>query len=308
MARTSLTEGWGRAKLDAAIAAVADREYQRLSERWPRSECATRVKAALRSLTNLSVGDSPDYNDEWVALLYLTWHQPRQIHLAYTALRENLEEPPEKLLLFDVGCGAHATQFALAAAFMDEWTEYKGQIAVVGLDPSGPMRRLGDRLWNELLQATAGIDHELCERFSALMSAMCCRSFNDYEHYAGTDEAKLTFSSCWLTSFHAVYGSTLPSLTGQLRDLRRDFRPELEIISCKDSKAERHRKKLLGPGAVVVTRPEAKWPGELSRTMAWRSGLAGELGDHLDQKRQEYLKASVEWDSLKGTKILRAAE
>ena len=128
-----------RAALDRAIAEVAEAEYGRLAHGVPPDAQATQVDAALQSLRRLQQGTPPDYDSDWVVLFYLTWYQPRQVHLAYAALRQyvSANNPPQCVV--DYGCGALAVQLALAIALTEE--DCAGA-AVHGLDPSVPMRRL----------------------------------------------------------------------------------------------------------------------------------------------------------------------
>ena len=66
--------------LEGAILEVAKSEYARLSAGLAPHQVATRVGDALESLGGLRRGVAPAY-DEWDALFYLTWYQPRQINL-----------------------------------------------------------------------------------------------------------------------------------------------------------------------------------------------------------------------------------
>ena len=75
-----------RSALDRAIAEVAEAEYGRLAHGVPLDTQAKRVDAALQSLGRLKQGTPPDYDSEWVVLFYVTWYQPRQVHLAYATL------------------------------------------------------------------------------------------------------------------------------------------------------------------------------------------------------------------------------
>ena len=61
---------------------------------------------ALRSLKELQQGRKADYGNEWVAIFYLTWYQPRQIQLAYAALRELISErrPPKYIIGLRLWC------------------------------------------------------------------------------------------------------------------------------------------------------------------------------------------------------------
>ena len=100
--------------LDQAIVRVAEAEYARLSSGIPPMKCAEAVASALNSWANLKSGMQPEYN-EWEALFYLTWYQPHQINLALAIVRYFLTTP-QPLHIIDLGCGALATQVAMAVA------------------------------------------------------------------------------------------------------------------------------------------------------------------------------------------------
>ena len=106
--------------LDEAIAAVAEQEFNRLRRITNDDvQLAENVNAALDSLAKLQYGVKPEYN-EWDALFYLTWYQPRQINLALTILPGLYEDARTdlganfSLHIIDVGYGALAIQFAMA--------------------------------------------------------------------------------------------------------------------------------------------------------------------------------------------------
>lgn len=114
------------------------------------------MEQALADLGNLQQGIPPDYNDKGVALFYLTWYQPRQIFLAYSALRHVIREqkPPSRII--DYGCDASAVQIAMSILTV-QWLHgvsirqrpSYNPSAVHGIDPSEPMRRIGEVLWRK---------------------------------------------------------------------------------------------------------------------------------------------------------------
>ena len=110
-----------RKSLDRAIANLAEAEYGRLSTEGGlgTKEQHELVDRALRSLKELQQGRKADYGDEWVGVFYLTWYQPRQIQLAYAALRELIPERNPPKYIIDYGCGAWAVQIALALRIAD---------------------------------------------------------------------------------------------------------------------------------------------------------------------------------------------
>ena len=147
--------------LDLSITAVANREYNRLSNGKQPEEICPKVHRALDSLGEpLRQGNPPDYKDRWVALCYLTWHQPGHIQLGRLLLEEirrnRRDEWPlsiEKncLQVYDFGCGSLAMQFAVAWAASDviEAGKPMRYIEVNSYDASPTIINLGISLWRE---------------------------------------------------------------------------------------------------------------------------------------------------------------
>ena len=142
--------------LDEAIATVAREEFDRLTRDSSPREVAVKVEGALKSLQSLQAGLQPDYDDEWVALFYILWYQPKHINLTYSMIKallygtEDVSELfDEKVCLFDFGSGALAMQFGIAIAAAD--TLHDGQrfssIRIFSSDESDAMLSVGQRLW-----------------------------------------------------------------------------------------------------------------------------------------------------------------
>ena len=143
-----------RLVFDEAIATVAEQEFNRLRRiTTDNAQVAENVKAALDSLVNLQYGVEPEYN-EWEALFYVTWYQPYQINLALTVLQKVYEDarqhlgPDLPLHIIDVGCGALAVQFAMAI-LAAEYRQEDSKVIINGIDPSDPMKKIGETLWLE---------------------------------------------------------------------------------------------------------------------------------------------------------------
>ena len=109
--------------LDKTIATVAEQEFNRLCRGLNDFQVAEQVAIALDELEKLQGRGSPDYNNDWVALFYVTWYQPRQINVALAILRQLYEETLHEetktnhpVEIIDVGCGALSVQFATAIA------------------------------------------------------------------------------------------------------------------------------------------------------------------------------------------------
>ena len=147
--------------LDGAIKSVADCEFERLSDRMRPEDVDPKVHGALDSLGRpLRDGLSPDYSDPWVALCYLTWHQPGHIQLGrllieqLRAMRKDqwpLSISEDCLQVFDFGCGSLAMQFAVAWTASDilEAGRPLRHVEVDAYDACPTMIKLGESLWKE---------------------------------------------------------------------------------------------------------------------------------------------------------------
>ena len=208
-----------REALDQAIAQVAEAEYGRLSEGMSLGDQAKSVDHALKSLTRLQQGIPPDYRSEWIALFYLTWYQPRQIHLASAALRQLLVQTPPPRHIIDYGCGALAFQLALAVVLAEQPDGRYSGIAVHGIDSSKPMMDIGKELWDRFREITGSRSHDdpLFEALHVALDAMgdVCSfhtSLSEALTHLQTAPRAPESDDCWLTAIHAIYQSNLEQL------------------------------------------------------------------------------------------------
>lgn len=146
--------------LDRAITRVANNQYNGLSDKMSPTELGDKVHWSLNSLRELQRGNPPNYNDPWIALFYITWYQPKQIHLAHSLIEEQktirntnslLIDNSQSLHVIDFGCGALAMKFAVAWAVAEalENGEQFSSVKVDSYDVNTPMLRIGISLWNE---------------------------------------------------------------------------------------------------------------------------------------------------------------
>ena len=119
-----------------------------------RLELVQSIESALKAFRDLRNGVKPDYNDNWIALFYLLWYQPKQINLAYSLIQEAFKQDPSKdifskpsgnLHVVDFGCGALAMQFAVVLAAMNAIEQGSAipEIRVDSIDPNSSMVKLG---------------------------------------------------------------------------------------------------------------------------------------------------------------------
>ena len=141
------------------MTSVAGREFKKLSYGKRPEEICLKIHSSLDSLGDpLRQGNPPDYKDRWVALCYLTWHQPGHIQLGRLLIEEirrnRKDEWPlsigrDCLQVYDFGCGSLAMQFAVAWAASDaiEAGRPMRYIEVNSYDASHNIINLGMSLW-----------------------------------------------------------------------------------------------------------------------------------------------------------------
>lgn len=287
------------AALDEAIAKVADSEYRRLASGLSSHEVSARVHGALESLDGLKHGRLPTY-DEWDALFYLTWYQPRHIHLVYTLLHHGTRDFPALSQVIDIGCGAGATQVALAFSMAEQPSGLgAADVSIHGIDPSEPMRAIGEALWLELW-GQAERDREL-EGLGKVMGDISgrCASYGSYEAYAASPSAvaaKVAGHPHWLTAVHAVYEETNSDLRRLLGEVCADRKPEGILVTSDDGK-EPLLDRLLDVPADSLDLREVKpiWQGALRYTTSWRRQVRADLVLPSELCRN-YLRGQVRWD------------
>ena len=221
--------------LDSAMLKVAEDEFARLTE--AHSDPASwgeRVWRGLESLDSLRFGNPPAYSDEWTALLYFTWYQPKQINLAYSVIKTLLEQRNQDRLIlgdggemyvFDYGCGALATQFAMSIAVADalEQGEAVSEVRISSYDPEQAMIDLGDKMWERFKV-------EICNTpdSDTLIDALCL-----VEPFASTSgfSVKTADKDNWLIALHAVYGSNWQIVKENLSKIFNKIEPNAGFIT-----------------------------------------------------------------------------
>ena len=290
--------------LDQTIATVAEQELNRLCRGLDHLEIKDNVERALEELDKLTGKDQPSYNDEWVDLFYVTWYQPRQINVALTILQQLYEEVRYEHLrtnyplhIIDLGCGALAVQFAAAiAASKYQCTD----VSVKGIDPSAPMRNLGENLWREFCSIVAqhpGLSDlsQTCES----MNTYGCESFDSPEAYFVSEDAFLRYypgPECLLLAVHTVYESNQQDIKEALQNFRDQSGPSSILVTCNTNKNAIARS-AIGEydSRQELTPAELTLQGNLPETTKWRESLI----DHLPEitlKSENLLKRRVEWN------------
>lgn len=299
--------------LDEAIARVAEQEFSRLREIKKNDDKVEQdVKTALDSLANLQHGDQPKFN-EWDALFYLTWYQPRQINLALAILRKFYRDARKRqgqyfpLHIIDVGCGALPVQFAMAI-IATAYQRDGNNLTVIGIDPSQPMQQIGKSLWLEFRSILSA--HP---KLSDLSRTCECMNTNYklfdshtsfYRSEGGLSEGNLR-PECWIVVVHAIYESNKNRIKGALRALHSQYSPSVTLVTCHESKreiacfvaGEDFCLEFLNAGVLP-------FQGNLDKTTEWRKGLIDRLPENPLYEKAGLLHSSVEWAPDKSSAVL----
>ena len=238
---------------DEAIAKVAEDQWSiltdSLKEPCARTRAAEAVYESLCSLDQLSKDMIPRYNN-WDALFYLTWYQPRQINLVYSLLskvgtsKSSDETISLKLDLFvsgygsvriiDFGCGCLATMFAVALAATDtnELGEEVPEIVIDCIDTSQEMMDIGIKTWTLFRDTIRRIDrhHPVCNIFDKISPKMVPYSYNS------TPCPSANEVPCLISAIHCVYNQTICETKSALISHINHLNPVAVLLTTHSSK------------------------------------------------------------------------
>ena len=222
-------------------------------------------------MAGLTDGVPPDYN-EWDALFYLTWYQPRQINLTHLVASHVFAKGPQPIHVIDIGCGASVSQFAFAIAYASLNVPVSEMwIDIHGIDTSDAMKRLGDAMWAEFV---ALVDDP---HLAAVCEAMVGTSYDSYDAYSRSPDPHEPgvhpSPNCYLLAIHAIYQSNKDELRRTFSTARAERDPAETIISCAASR-QSIATHAAGDGfAVMPMSRELLWSGQLTRLTRWRTTL-----------------------------------
>lgn len=299
--------------LDEAIKTTAEEEFNRLYEITNNpTEVGENIKAALDSLVRLQQGVEPEYN-EWDALFYLTWYQPRQINLALYILQELYEDTRIRLgsdfplHIIDVGCGALAVQFA-AGILAAEYQQEGNDLTVNGIDPSQPMKKIGAALWLKFRSLLG--EHSDLSDLSRTCDYMTnnCMLFDSHTSYCCSEDDRSWINprlECWIMAVHASYKSNWTGIKHALEALRDRYSPSAILITSHRSRwdvvqfvaGEEFHQQQLSPKVLPLQ-------GELSKVTEWRTDLIWRLPAYQINSVSSLLSNPVEWAPRKQKSIL----
>lgn len=264
---------------DTAITRVAGREWERLSRGEKPEGRLNRVANALVSLQKLQSKDQmPDYADEWVALFYLLWYQPRQVYLAFRVLTTLLSErgsQEQPLRVIDLGCGALATAFGMAMAMAGRGSRNLAvprDVSVCAIDPSVQMRRVGETLWEEFWEVLDEAPDLTC-----LEDAVSAMIDNHHFYTSHAEMADVDAGDeCWLVAMHSVYESNRSNLRTALLELRDEYGVARTVVSSERLKADLVRE-VFAASSSTISLPGSSGRAQLPQLSAWRRRLGEEL-------------------------------
>ena len=262
--------------LDSAIVNVAATQFQHLSRGLSTRQIAMQVHRSLVSFEDLKRDVMPRYN-EWDALFYILWYQPKQINLAYSAIvaatgLRGFMVRKEELYVGDVGCGALAMQFAvaLAAAEARGKGETISSIRFDSIDTSQPMLDAGAALWDEFKRQVRS--DKALQHIAETLDIVTWSAHNDLQGIRGPS----TSEEGWTSAIHAVYRSNRQAIRTALTRVEKRKGTIGIITSALDKVATASS---ISPFEErgYVRRPHgrvlARFRGTFSRTTAWKSRL-----------------------------------
>lgn len=242
-------EAIGIAMADA-IVTVAHEEWSRLAGDTFGADrtiyAAKSVEKALRAMQLLQSGGMPNYN-EWDTLFYGTWFQPKQVNLIYSllcGLKKNwtiggqtwwngdiFEIGEGHLHVVDFGCGALATQFAIAMAAADS-VDHGVSISTIrvdSIDSSLPMIYFGQRVWDRFVEFVRlrHTEDTICQTVDMIEAA----SHTSFDTLPGPIDAP-----CYLTAIHVSYERTVEEVKAWLGELMSRFDPVGLLLTTQSRK------------------------------------------------------------------------
>ena len=300
--------------LDRALLKVAESEFTRLTKGSDNSDVwGELVDDGLKSLDRLRDGRPPKYNEDWTALLYLTWYQPKQINLAYSLIKKLLSlRNGDKFILsnsgrihvVDFGCGALAMQFAVAFAAADalEQGQSIDEVRIDSIDNSQAMISLGEKLWKQF-------KIEVCEESSLYNLVDACCLIEPQTSGARFDR-RISDEDNWLTAIHAVYHSNYIDVKRYLSQICNAINPDVSFITTFDAApynqlAGRDLIEAVNPFNIEQCQVESKWispqiNGTLPRVTQWRQHLRDQIPSRILERRvgnstvRYYLSSTVD--------------
>lgn len=295
--------------LSHVIEKVADEEFERLSTGLTKRERASCIEHALSELHKLQKGESPDYDDEWVALLYLTWYWIRQFNLCHEIFKDAMADlppgnPGNRLHVVDFGSGPLTAQFAALLAFGNS-------VRGVGVyfdsfDKSEAMLGIGKKMWKCAFVGRSGgsTSTERSSNWKGQRTGVSLIGLKSrigmYRPWKdGSDSRRL------LTAFHVFYGSTQERVRSDLATLKETFQPHMYIATTTSKSEVMARVSPFGPASVHPKNRPGRILLSSERITTWRRRRLLSDGLDLGNSAERNLKRRVPmWDSNRPPEML----
>lgn len=218
------------AVLDRVISEAGRRTFARLSNGLDDNQIAEKIDYGLSQNLLLSDQQMPDYNDEWVALFYFLWYQPKQITLACQLINRLLESGvynKKIIYIIDYACGALATQFGLIFAMINilAQEETVGDIWIDCVDESESMIALGSLSWEIFNQRIMPNCPNIIKK--------AVRKIKYHQTFSG--EATSLFEpkkdlpnehNIWIFMLHGLYAENVSDIGNYVPNILADLRPK----------------------------------------------------------------------------------
>ena len=227
--------------LDNTIKAVGEATFDRLAK-TRNGPAWYPMNGAFLQLRRLIDDEMPIY-DDWSALFYLLWYQPKQINVAYRAI--NGKRRGKRLInasilhLIDFGCGALAMQFGIALSIADaiDRGDPVPTVRVDSIDECDAMINLGRNVWQTFMDSLAENP-----RMATLTQA--CGLIDWHTNNAETTEEfvraipRQIGAEVWLSALHTVYDENIKDVRDSLAEIVRHHGPDFGFITSIRRKEE----------------------------------------------------------------------
>ena len=289
--------------VDNAIATAARKEFNRLRSKTLREgshvDVVESVAEALLSLDKLRSSGMPDYDNEWVALFYPAWYQPRQVNIVCSVLRTLRDNGAAidvakqwdgdifriadgRAHFIDFGCGSLAMQFAVAIAAADYISQggVPGEIRIDSYDPNPGMFKVGKRIWDEFVRRMKRHcpGHPICQVFDLIQ----CETHDDLDTLPKATDAM--DAPRFLSAIHAVYKTTKGPVKDALESLITEYNPVGFLFTTHENRSNwelLHSASPIREGAryerIRIPKPKARFNDELDALTEWRQSLCDSL-------------------------------
>ncbi len=298
--------------LDQVICETGQSQFQYLSEGLNPEQIGKQIDKALSENMRLSSSEMPDYNNEWVALFYFLWYQPKQIQLAYRSISYLLQSRKidlhGNLYMVDYACGSLATLYGFILALTDyiDRGETVDHIIIDFVDESSCMTKLGEISWgnfkssignnqltnhisgnNKLQQALKVINKHPLHIFCNKDNPFKVRSI--IEHY-------IWFHNIWFIMLHGLYEININKVTIEFQNMLATYGrylPNLGLFSSQDSKAVLVDKATKAVSSFSSSMPIDIFPNIWTNKLEKTTQLRNNMAQNYPIKKQALLRKNV---------------